>query len=93
LDLSLQEPVRNAVLRQLDDKGKDVSTIAVKCLSTLVKKFNPDQVNAVVDKMGHMIVDTKGSEEGSSKATNLSPNSHTHTHTHTPSTACAGRLR
>ena len=46
LDNLLQEPVRNAVLKLLDDKGKDVSTIAVKCLSTLVKKFNPDQVSS-----------------------------------------------
>lgn len=67
LDQTLQVPVRNAVLKQLEDKGKDVSTIAVKCLSSLVKKFNPDQVNAIVDKMGMMIVEEGSSDEGSSR--------------------------
>jgi cullin-associated NEDD8-dissociated protein 1 len=67
LDNSLQEPVRNAVLKQLDDKGKDVSTIAVKALSTLVQKFNPEQVTVIVQKLGKNIVAPGGAEEDSSR--------------------------
>lgn len=62
LDASLQAPVRAAVLKMLDDKGKDMSTIAVKCLSTLVQKFEPDQVIAIVDKLAQSAVDAKSDE-------------------------------
>jgi len=57
LEGALQLPLRNAILRLLDDKNSDVSTMAVKCLSQLCQKFAQEHIAFVVDKLADMIVD------------------------------------
>ena len=57
LDVPLQQPVRDAILRLLDDKNSDVSTMAVKCLSQLCQKFANEQIVYIVDKLADIIVD------------------------------------
>jgi len=62
LDQSLQVPIRKAILTQLDDKGADVSTIAVKALETIVVKFNADQIVIMITTLGKSLVDKSQSE-------------------------------
>ncbi len=56
IESSLQEAVRNAVLKQLEDSSIDVQAVAVKCLSILVKKFNQDIILDIVSKLGGLVV-------------------------------------
>lgn len=57
LDASLQVPVRDCLLKGLEDKGQDVSTNAVKCLKAMVQCFAPEEVHVVVEKLAGMVVD------------------------------------
>lgn len=57
LDPHLQQPIRDAILRLLDDKNSDVATMSVKCLSQMATKFTNDHITFIVDKLGDMIVD------------------------------------
>eukprot|EP01083_Nonionella_stella_P042265 114251_1 len=59
LDLSLQTPIRNAILGQLDDNSNDVQAIAVKCLSAIVQKFRMSEVQEIVTKLGSLVVTGK----------------------------------
>jgi len=59
LDQSLQIRIRQAIIQQLDDKNTDVQTVAVRCLSTLVRKFDSAQVADIVDKLGSLVADAK----------------------------------
>jgi len=57
LEPALQLPLRECILRLLDDKNSDVSTMAVKCLSQLCQKFAQEHIAFVVDKLADMIVE------------------------------------
>jgi cullin-associated NEDD8-dissociated protein 1 len=57
IEPSLQVPVCNAIIKQLDDKSADVQTVAVKCLSVLVKKFDNAQVVTIAQKLGSLVID------------------------------------
>eukprot|EP00490_Sorites_sp_Unknown_P003870 CAMPEP_0114690016 /NCGR_PEP_ID=MMETSP0191-20121206/65212_1 /TAXON_ID=126664 /ORGANISM="Sorites sp." /LENGTH=108 /DNA_ID=CAMNT_0001979389 /DNA_START=49 /DNA_END=375 /DNA_ORIENTATION=+ len=59
LDSSLQTPIRDAILKQLDDSSNDVQAIACRCLSAIVQKFNAEQVEEIVDKLGGLLVNGK----------------------------------
>jgi cullin-associated NEDD8-dissociated protein 1 len=48
-----------AVLKQLDDPGNDVKSMAVKCLENLIKKVQQTQVGEICDKLTSLIVDGK----------------------------------
>ena len=52
LDSSLQTPIRDAILKQLDDVNNDVQAQAIRCLVAIVQKFNAEQVEEIVDKLG-----------------------------------------
>merc|ERR1719510_2772999 len=55
LNSGLQGPIRDAILKQLDDSSNDVQAIACRCLATCVKKFNREQVDEIVDKVGELL--------------------------------------
>merc|ERR1719229_631895 len=59
LDSSLQTPIRDAILKQLDDTSNDVQSIACKCLCSIVQKFVCEQVEEIVDKLGSLLVNGK----------------------------------
>jgi len=59
LDSSLQTPIRDAILKQLDDTSNDVQSIACKCLCSIVQKFVSEQVEEIVDKLGSLLVNGK----------------------------------
>jgi len=59
LDSTLQTPVRDAIIKELDDVSNDVQAIACRCLSTVVKKFNVEQVEEIIDKLGSSLVEGK----------------------------------
>ena len=59
LDSSLQTPIRDAILKQLDDPSNDVQSIACKCLCSIVQKFVCEQVEEIVDKLGYLLVNGK----------------------------------
>jgi len=59
LDSSLQTPIRDAILKELDDASNDVQAIACRCLSAIVKKFNVEQVEEIVDKLGALLIEGK----------------------------------
>jgi len=59
LDSSLQTPIRDAILKQLDDPSNDVQSIACKCLCSIVQKFVCEQVEEIVDKLGSLLVNGK----------------------------------
>jgi len=59
LDSSLQTPIRDAILKQLDDTSNDVQSIACKCLCSIVQKFVCEQVEEIVDKLGSLLVEGK----------------------------------
>lgn len=61
LESTLQQPVRDSILRLLDDKNSDVSTIAVKCLSQLAQKLAAEHITFLVDKLGEFVVDASKS--------------------------------
>ncbi|GAB5360131.1 hypothetical protein AAMO2058_000601000 [Amorphochlora amoebiformis] len=61
LEQSLQVRIRQAIIAQLDDKNTDVQTVAVRCLSTLVQKFDGEQVADIVGKLGSLVADAKQS--------------------------------
>ena len=48
-----------SVLKQLDDPGNDVKSMAVKCLENLIKKVQQTQVGEICDKLTQLIVDGK----------------------------------
>ena len=59
LDSSLQTPIRDAILKQLDDPSNDVQSIACNCLCKIVQKFVSEQVEEIVDKLGQLLVSGK----------------------------------
>lgn len=59
LDVPDQKLVRNAIMKQLEDSSNDVQAVAVKCLSTIVKKFQEDVVKSIVDKLGQLMAEDK----------------------------------
>jgi len=59
LDSSLQTPIRDAILKQLDDPSNDVQSIACNCLCKIVQKFVSEQVEEIVDKLGSLLVNGK----------------------------------
>jgi len=59
LDSSLQTPIRDAILKQLDDPSNDVQSIACNCLCKIVQKFVSEQVEEIVDKLGQLLVNGK----------------------------------
>ena len=59
LDTSLQTPIRDAILKQLDDPSNDVQSIACQCLCRIVEKFLVEQVEEIVDKLGSLLVNGK----------------------------------
>eukprot|EP00466_Bigelowiella_natans_P003407 jgi/Bigna1/133876/aug1.23_g8584 len=61
LESTLQCRIRRAIITQLDDKNTDVQTVAVRCLSTLVRKFDAPQVADIIGKLGSLVADAKQS--------------------------------
>lgn len=57
IDPTLQQPIRDTILRLLDDKNSDVATMAVKCLSQMAQKFSNEHLTYIVDKLGEIVVD------------------------------------
>ena len=55
LDSSLQIPVRDTVLRLLNDGSSDVATVTVKCLQQLVNKLSAEQIAYIAERMGALI--------------------------------------
>ena len=55
LDASLQVPVRDTILRLLNDGSSDVATVSVKCLSQLVTKLNPTEIAYIAERLGALI--------------------------------------
>eukprot|EP00462_Mataza_sp_D1_P022295 CAMPEP_0175136666 /NCGR_PEP_ID=MMETSP0087-20121206/9404_1 /TAXON_ID=136419 /ORGANISM="Unknown Unknown, Strain D1" /LENGTH=1304 /DNA_ID=CAMNT_0016419451 /DNA_START=35 /DNA_END=3949 /DNA_ORIENTATION=- len=62
LPAKYQGLIFNAVLAQLEDTSTEVKTVAVKCLSMLVRKFDEDHVLGIVEKLGGFIVDVAKKE-------------------------------
>lgn len=60
IDATVQVPLRDTILRLLDDGSSDVSTVAVKCLSQLTVKLAPEQIAYISDRLGSMIGDPQG---------------------------------
>ena len=58
LDSSLQTPIRDAILKQLDDVNNDVQAQAIRCLVAITQKFNAEQVEEIVDKLGVRLVES-----------------------------------
>eukprot|EP01084_Bolivina_argentea_P078413 142273_1 len=56
IDSSLQTPIRDAILKQLDDNSNDVQSVAAKCLCSIVQKFVCEQVEEIVDKLGLLVI-------------------------------------
>jgi len=57
VEATLQAPLRECILRLLDDKNSDVSTMAVKCLSQLSTRLSQEHLIFIVDKLADIIVD------------------------------------
>ncbi len=57
VDTTLQLPLRECILRLLDDKNSDVSTMAIKCLSQLSTRLSQEHLTFIVDKLADIIVD------------------------------------
>lgn len=57
VDSSLQASVRDAILRLLDDKNSDVSTMAVKCLNQLAQRFAQEHISFILDRLVEIVVD------------------------------------
>jgi cullin-associated NEDD8-dissociated protein 1 len=56
LDSSLQVPIRDAIMKRLEDASNDVQTQACNCLSAIVKKFEVKHVDSIVEKLGDLLV-------------------------------------
>ncbi|XXQ33054.1 TATA-binding protein interacting (TIP20) domain-containing protein [Plasmodiophora brassicae] len=54
IEKGLQGPVRDAIVSQLSDQSNDVQAVAVKCLSSIVKKFDIEQTLSIVTKLGEL---------------------------------------
>jgi hypothetical protein len=63
LDASLQLPIRDVILKLLDDGSSDVATVAVKCLSQIVQKFSSDHICYIVEKLATLITQPPGINE------------------------------
>ena len=59
IDETMERRICAAVLKQLDDPGNDVKSMAVKCLENLIKKVQQTQVGEICDKLTSLIVDGK----------------------------------
>ena len=59
IDTNLERRICSAILTQLDDVNNDVQSIAVKCLSILVKKVQEQQVCDICDRLSKLIIDGK----------------------------------
>jgi cullin-associated NEDD8-dissociated protein 1 len=59
LDSAVESKICAAVIKQLDDASNDVQSIAVKCLSILVKKVQEPQVVDICDKLCSAILSGK----------------------------------
>jgi len=57
IDETMERRICAAVLKQLDDPGNDVKSMAVKCLENLIKKVQQAQVGEICDKLTVLIVD------------------------------------
>ena len=55
LDAALQVPVRDTLLRLLNDGSSDVATVTVKCLQQLVNKLSAEQIAYIAERMGALI--------------------------------------
>ncbi|KAJ3680666.1 hypothetical protein LUZ60_016944 [Juncus effusus] len=58
-DVDLEAKLTSSVLQQLDDAAGDVSGLAVKCLTPLVKKVNEDRVLEMVNKLCDKLLNGK----------------------------------
>lgn len=67
LDSSLQLPIRNAILKQLDDKSSNVATLAVKALAQLVQKFEAKHIEAIVDRLSQKVNESAAASGGLQK--------------------------
>lgn len=63
LESSIQVPVRQAMLRLIMDKGKDVGTIAIKCLAACVSKLEFSQVRMIAKTLADLTIDQNNDEE------------------------------
>ena len=55
LETALQVPVRDTILRLLNDGSSDVATVTVKCLQQLVNKLSAEQIAYIAERMGGLI--------------------------------------
>ena len=56
----LQVSIKDAIILSLDDKSADVQTIAVSCLSALVKKFAQQKIVDIGEKLGAKLLSGLG---------------------------------
>src|ERR1700722_10082119 len=63
LDASLQTPIRDVILRLLDDGSSDVATVAVKCLSQIVQKFSSEHITYIVEKLANLITNPSNANQ------------------------------
>ena len=56
IDVRMERAICSAILKQLDDTSNDVQSIAVKCLSILVKQCHVEQVESICDTLSRLMM-------------------------------------
>ena len=56
IDEMMEAKICSAVVKQLDDSSNDVQTIAVKCLSVLIKKVQSPRVIEICEKLSSLLL-------------------------------------
>ncbi|KAG8364032.1 hypothetical protein BUALT_Bualt19G0084000 [Buddleja alternifolia] len=59
IDVDLEAKLSNIIIKQLDDAAGDISGLAVKCLSPLVKKVREQQVLEMTNKLCDKLLNAK----------------------------------
>ena len=57
IDSRTEKAICSAILKQLDDTSNDVQSIAVKCLSILVKRCQVEHVESICDRLSKLMLD------------------------------------
>ena len=67
IDEMMEAKICSAIVKQLDDSSNDVQTIAVKCLSVLIKKVQAPRVIEISEKLSSLLL--KGEVESNHNET------------------------